>query len=204
MWGNFPVMSALFLCIFLFDNNIVSFCFYTGVTWLCVSFVITSVLCALFLSVVSGGLDSFLFLCSQSLYILLRCVFETASLITAFSLFVLKPSTVFQLLLATFCPLLWTCEHPPLWKPACSFSSAYTKVPLNLLAFVLRNFTCKQLLSGRVQKCYPNILFPAHAQPGLFVVENMSGTREQDTTLFQDILRQGTETVQRWAMGGSK
>lgn len=37
-----------------------------------------------------------------------------------------------------------------------------------------------------------------------FVVENLNGTREQDTTPFQDIFRQGTETVWSWAVGRSK
>lgn len=55
----------------------------------------------------------------------------------------------------------------------------------------------QQLLSGRVQKCDLNVLFAACAQAGPFVVENLTGTEEQDTTLFQNILRQGTERVQR-------
>lgn len=53
-------------------------------------------------------------------------------------------------------------------------------------------------------ECPVPCLCSARTVSGLFVVENLSGTREQGTVLFPDILRQGTETVQSWAVSGPK
>lgn len=143
--------------------------------------------------------SSFLFLYSQSLCISLCCVFETASLISAFSLFVLKLSVVFHLLLATFCPLLWTTEHPPLWKPGCSFSSTRTKMPESAYLHpqkLLQQTVTLGWSSEVLPECPVPCLRSARTVAGLFVVENLSGTREQGTVLFPDILRLGAETVQ--------
>lgn len=197
-------MSALFLCIFLFDYNVISFCFYTGVTRRCVSFVITSVLCTSFVSVVSLILDSFFSSCISS-------PFKSCYAVSL------------KWLVSPLCPVCLCWRPQPCFSFSCLLSalsygllnthvSGYQAVHfllhiqrcLNLPTLILRNYTGKQLLLGRIQKCYLNVLFLACAQPGLFVVENLHGTREQDTTLFRDILRQGTETVQNWAVAGSE
>lgn len=127
----------------------------------------------------------------------------------------LKISTVFQLLLAAFCTLLQISEHPPFWKRGCMklfiffcihkdafqdvlFSFVYTSMPKSTHLHPQKLH--QQLLSGSVPNCYLNVLFPACAKQGPFVVENLTGTEEQDTTLFhmfQNILRQEIETVQR-------
>lgn len=44
-------------------------------------------------------------------------------------------------------------------------SCKYKGVWIYLLIFILKNAIGKQLLPGRVQNCYPNVLFPACAQP---------------------------------------
>lgn len=70
-----------------------------------------------------------------------------------------------------------------LWTPTCvetrlSISSCIYKDAWNyLLIFILKNAIGQQLLPGGVHNCYLNVLFPACAQPGLFVVENLSGMR---------------------------
>lgn len=64
-------------------------------------------------------------------------------------------------------------------------SCIYKDVWIYLLIFILKNAIGKQLLPEALQKCDLNVLFPACAQPGSFVVENLSGVREEGTTPFQ-------------------
>lgn len=187
-------MSAIFVYVFGFDYNVVSFSVYTSVTWLFLPFPVPylEIWCVVnfgWFSIPVFPVPTHLavmylwnnsFHCIQSVCAkVLNSLSASLGCSLSFVMNLWAPTSVETRLLIS------SCIHKDAW--------------IYLLIFVLKNAFGKQLLPGRVQ----NVLFPYCAQPGLFVVENHSGMKKQGTTPFQNteecpFFRQGTKAVESW------